>query len=96
MESFNAPEWFIKKELDKLLEADLYIYPEHWNAIQQFTRMRTQWVISPTGSRIGLKYESVDAFFNLVGIPRGKKRVRLFEEIQLLERGALQGFAAKQ
>lgn len=94
MESWGTSEEFIAKELDKLFEKDFYLYPENFEALGIFAKLQTQWTVGANGKRIGLNYPAIESVLNtLLSISSPKRRAKLFGKIQLLESGALAGFA---
>lgn len=94
MESWGSPEEFIAKELDKLFEKDFYLYPENFEALGIFAKLQTQWIVGANGTRIGLSYPSIEYVLKThLANSSEKRRAKIFGQIQLLEAGALSGFA---
>lgn len=52
-----------------------------------FLRMTTQWQWAGLGERAGLNYQSLEFLLKLYPV---KNRVKLFEDLQILEMSALQ------
>ncbi len=63
-----------------------FVWAENWEPLLLFLQCRSQWMISPMGTPLGLNYASVVAVLSLH--PK-KKRRDLFEDIQTIEQGAL-------
>lgn len=71
-------------------KTDLFpVFEENWPAAEMFLRLSTQWVFAGMGDRIGLNYQSVDFLLRLYPT---KKQRRVFEDLQIMEMGALQAF----
>ena len=97
MESWGAPEDFIARELDKLFEKDFFLYPENFEALGLFAKLQTQWIVGANGRRIGINYGSIQVVLGTLLLDSSpKKRSKIFTQIQLLESGALAGFAKQQ
>lgn len=67
------------------------MHPDNWQAFQLFQQLHTQWRLLPTmGALIyqGLEYSSVLALLD-ASVKERKRRAELFEQIRLLEAGAL-------
>lgn len=73
---------------------DFEIHDDNWNSFQIFTGLKTQWNIVAGFDRpyyTGLDYSAIDAFFNLLAIPK-KQRPALLADIQIMEQAALEVF----
>lgn len=67
------------------------VHPDNWQAFCLFLDLSTQWRVSATVSGViyqGLDYSSVHALLS-IQVDRRKKRRALFEQIRLIEIGAL-------
>lgn len=95
LEAIQAPEDEIRKQINQLKGKPASVYPEHWEALQIFSRLGNQWEHSYQGTRTGLKYPAIESTLNLLGIRYVVRRRELFEQIQLLETGALRQWASK-
>jgi hypothetical protein len=69
-------------------QADDYfeILPENVESFSVFARCSTQWNISANGFPTGIDYSALQAIMSMLGY---KKPAQIFDEIQLIERGAL-------
>lgn len=67
-------------------EVNFEIWKENWPALEMFLRMNTQWNISGMGAVLGLNYVALEVMFRVFKV---KDRKKLLEEIQLIERGAM-------
>ena len=67
-------------------EETFEVWPENWKAVEMFLRLQTQWVVGGMGSLIGLNYQSVSILFEVYKV---KNRRKMLEQIQAIERGAL-------
>ncbi|ODC03237.1 hypothetical protein BFW38_06460 [Terasakiispira papahanaumokuakeensis] len=66
----------------------LWVLPECWEACALWRRVGHQLRYAPTGRVIGLDYTQLVAVTELQAIPEAQ-RAALFDQIQLIERGAL-------
>lgn len=66
----------------------LWVLPENWEACVLWRRIGHQLRYAPTGRVIGLDYTQLVAAVTLQTIPEAQ-RAALFDQIQLIERGAL-------
>jgi len=89
-----------RAEIDKVLAAqkppeaeDYLVLPENEEAVSLFLDVCTQWIVAGLGSVVGLNYQSLDFVLKMKGY-RGKKKVEIFDDLQLIERGALSVFQA--
>ena len=64
------------------------VWPENWDALQMFLKLRAQWRVSPMGQLIGLDYTAVLAVINF---EKSTDKHQLFDDIQTIENGALLG-----
>lgn len=76
-----------KREQDR----DFMVFPDAWDSLAWFERFNTQWNNS-FGGVTGLNYPAVLAVL-AVYYPERSQQQAVFEDIQALERGALQAFA---
>ncbi len=84
---FALPDEANKKK-DPDNARDFIVWPENWPALALFLACRTQWHYAPMGQRIGLDYCQVEAAMNMQG-KTWTERPTLFDELQLIEYGAL-------
>jgi hypothetical protein len=70
---------------------EFHLWPEHVDAYVLFGQLQTQWRQGPRGAT-GLDYTAVLAHMRAIGVPSSDRR-RLYEEVQIMERAALQAFA---
>ena len=69
------------------------IWPEHWDAVQFFMRLPTQWRYGMSG-RTGLDYTAVLAMLREMRLPR-EQRDRIFAGVQVMESAALEEMKRK-
>lgn len=69
------------------------VWPENVTAFRVFPSLRTQWTSSGAGA-IGLNYSSLPFVFDMHGIP-AEDRPDLFEQIKVMENGALMSINTK-
>jgi hypothetical protein len=62
-------------------------WPEHQVAVGVFSRLTTQWRVGFSGA-VGLDYVALPTVFQLLGVSR-TDWPQLFEDIRVMERGAL-------
>jgi len=62
-------------------------WPEHQAALSVFYKLTTQWRTGFAGAT-GLDYGALPTVFRLAGVPRADWSA-LFEDIRVMERGAL-------
>lgn len=69
------------------------LWQEHWPAVQLFDALLTQWSMSPTGRRTGLRYEAAAAAMDLIDdladLPAARRR-EVFADLQIMELAALE------
>lgn len=70
------------------------VWPCCWDAVQLFEAMATQWRMGFSGP-IGLDYAALPAVMRLTGVPAAHRR-EFFEDIQIMECGALEALAEKR
>lgn len=77
-------------------EAGVAVLPENWNVVQLLGHLSGGcWRYAPMGGIIGLDYPQIESVLRLRGIKK-KKRKKLFEQLQWVERGALDTFSANK
>lgn len=88
------------QEIERILAAtapakpdDFPVLPENEEPVSIFLDVCTQWNVGGLGSVIGLNYQSVEFVLKMKGY-RGQKRMEIFDDLQLIERGALSVFQA--
>ncbi|OLO06879.1 hypothetical protein BTW08_15415 [Salinicola sp. MH3R3-1] len=64
------------------------VLPENWDALELFLDCATQWKHAPMGGLTGLDYAAVRVVMEIHTVPPAEFRDR-FQQIRLLERGAL-------
>jgi len=87
----GAPEEVIAEYIG-LASDDFQVWHENWQALELFLMCGTQWrVIAGMGGTVhqGIDYQSLESVMRLTGI-KSKKRPALFNDVRLLERGALE------
>ena len=67
---------------------DFEVWPENWDALLMFLKLRSQWRVSPMGQLIGLDYTAVLAVINF---EESTDKNQLFDDVQKIESGALLG-----
>ena len=72
----------------------VYVWPEHWQAVETFSALMTQWSMGMHGPT-GLRYESVPVVLRIRGVPRAEW-AEVFEGIRVMEAEALRYFAEKR
>jgi alpha-amylase/alpha-mannosidase (GH57 family) len=72
-------------------EETLAVWPENWDALMLFFRLKTQWLVG-FGGATGLNYESVEWVMALLKI---EDKAGTFERLQVLEFAALDAWAEK-
>lgn len=72
---------------DDFIGRPVVVWPENRQAVQVFLAMRTQWRIGMNGPT-GLDYSVLPEIWRRTKVPP-QDRDRVFEEIQLIEGGAL-------
>lgn len=82
----GVPEEKVREYLATKESDDFEVFEENAEAVAIFVDLSTQWNLSPGGRLVGLNYSSLDFMFRLY---RVKDRKTRFEEIRLLESGAL-------
>lgn len=71
--------------------ADFILLEENWPAFETFLRCQTQWRYTMTGIT-GLDYTAVISVITLTC--KNKDRKQLFEDVRLIEQGALKSISA--
>jgi hypothetical protein len=74
---------------DAITRRDCYVWPEHQDALLVFTASSTQWRAAGRAI-VGLDYNAVFQIMNLYGIA---DRVKVLEEVQVIETRAIELFA---
>lgn len=75
------PDEFLEEEAK-----DFFVEPENHQAVRIFLQCQTQWHISPSGSRIGLNYQSLETIMRMTDVA---DMAAEFSRVQLIEMGAL-------
>ncbi len=76
---------------------DFAVMPENWQALEVFLSCQTQWkIVAGMGGCFyqGLDYPALESVLNL-RVSKRKKRAKLFRQVQLIERGALEVINSK-
>lgn len=68
---------------DRVIE----VWPEHWDAFQLFSMLRTQWRVGAKGPT-GLDYGVVFSCMDTLRIKR-RARIEMLDDIRVMEREAL-------
>lgn len=77
----------IRAALDDEEDKDFGIWPENVATLQTFMSLKTQWRVGPLGGFLGLDYPGVQA---ALALRRVKKPGQVFEDLQAMERAALE------
>ena len=75
----------IKGLPEQRVEKNYEVWEEHWDSVQMFIRVMTQWRTS-MGGVIGLDYSVLQMLFELYDV---NNRQEIFEDIQVMEREAM-------
>lgn len=68
--------------------------PENWEALTVFLKCATQWrYAGMAGVQTGLDYSAVDV---VLRFSQAEAPGQIFEQIQIIEAGAIEGFAERQ
>ena len=68
---------------------ELLVLPEHWPAVEFLRSMSGScWKYAPMGGAVGFDYPQIESLMRLLEVNR-KDRKELFENLQWIERGAL-------
>lgn len=89
MRRMGSTETEIREALGDDEDSQFEIWPENAAAVDTFLALQTQWRVGPLGGYAGLDYPGVRTVMTLRGVKR-KARDRMFREIQLMERAALE------
>ena len=96
----GAPESIIQRRIE---QHSFIVFHENWRAWCLFLACATQWrretvfashMKKPVVITHGLDYPAVESVLRLSGV-KASRRPSLFRKLQLIERGALEGFAAR-
>lgn len=82
----NAPDEVIQELLDLEKGAVFEVWEENWPSVEVFLSVQTQWRAT-YGTFYGLDYNSL---FCVMDLYETKDRKRIFEDVQLIERTALE------
>lgn len=75
--------------------AELLVLPEHWPAVEFLGHLSGScWKYAPMGGAVGFDYPQIESLMRLLEINR-KERKLLFEQLQWIERGALDALNKK-
>lgn len=89
MEAFGIPEEMREKieasARDREIPDDFIVMEENWPALEVFLTCQTQWRYSMSGP-IGIDYTSL---LSVISLYSAKKKRQLFDEVRLIELGAL-------
>ncbi len=69
------------------------VLPENAASLDVFLRMATQWVVAPMGGAVGMNYASLRWIMDLT-VP-AERHVRTLEDLQVMERAALEVINAR-
>ncbi len=72
-------------------ERPFIVWPENWQAWELFLSVSDQWVITPSGSIIGLNGASVWPLLNSEGL--GKQA---YDDIRQIAHGAIRAFSEQK
>lgn len=96
MRDYHLPEDEIERLLLQERKKDFSVWADNWPALQVFIACQTQWRVIVGATQCiyqGLDYSSLESVLRIQA-PR-KKRADLFEDVRLLEQGALAKLNAK-
>lgn len=82
----GAPKEVVAALADR--DEDFILFEENYQTFCLFISLTTQWRVSASGGVYGLDYNVLFELFSLYGIKK-KERLKLFEEIRLMESAAL-------
>jgi Phage related hypothetical protein (DUF1799) len=86
----------IKEELAQHAPEQFELWPEHIDAWRLFVSVQHQWRVRPFGGRpLGLDYPSVQVVLDLMFPGKRKRRLELFQQLQIIEAGALEAWPTK-
>ena len=91
MRKFGAAEAEIEAMLGDEQPDEYEVGPENWPAVQAFLCVQTQWSTG-MGGPTGLDYARMQAGLGMAGV---HVTAELFEQLRLIESGALEGMAKK-
>ena len=75
---------------DEQAPQDFEIWPDNIPAFNVFRAVNHQWHMAPlSNARVGLNYDALATHLQIVYRNKFKKQRRLYQQIQLIERGAL-------
>lgn len=75
-----------------LMESDGFefvVEHDNWEAFRLFLSCATQWRLKPMGGLQGIDYPSLESIMRMQGV---KNRPERFNQVRLIERGALARF----
>ena len=82
---------FVGGEEEDTAPQHFYVHPDGWEAFDIFETLRNQWRVLPAMTGVvfqGLDYSAVSATLATY-IKKRKKRILIFDQLRLLEAGAL-------
>lgn len=72
------------------------MFEENWETLQAFLDLDTSWTLAPHGFggavRFGLPSTEIESTLRMIGV-RGKARKKLFQNLRMMERAALEVIA---
>ncbi len=63
------------------------VWPDHWQPVEVFEAMVTQWTIAPSGRRVGLRYETMlgpGGVMDTLGVAPDDRR-EVFDYVRTME-----------
>ena len=91
-EALGLPPAFIAKQKAKAASNEFELWQEHIQVYELFTQLFTQWNKTASMGGVwfdGLNYQAIESVLRLNLIPE-PKHPQLFNELRLIERGALE------
>jgi hypothetical protein len=83
LESFGAPAELIEQiKSQSQDEAVFEVDPDNWETLMTFLLVQTQWVVSSSGSILGLNYQSVDFVFKMYEVAKPRE---IFDGLRIME-----------
>ena len=67
---------------------ELEVWPENWAAIEFFSQLGTQWIVS-AGGRTGMNYLTVYAMLDRSGLSK-EEAAQMFNDLRVMEYAALE------
>lgn len=96
LEAIGAPPEVIAQARSQSGSDDFEVFEDNWETLQAFLDLDTSWTLAPLGMggsvRFGLPSTEIESTLRMLGI-RGKARKKLFQNLRMMERAALEVIA---